>query len=74
MICLLNLLGPFTRKRWQNCSWTKTVNPFLNQAVASLQVSEQKLITDTTLTSWKRVLYIEIKTQELGQYEPLNLG
>ena len=48
--------------------------PLLEPSGGFLQVSGAKVYYDTTLPAEKRVLYIEIKNPETGQYEPLNLA
>ena len=47
--------------------------PLLEPSGGFLQVSGAKVYYDTTLPAEKRVLYVEIKNPETGQYEPLNL-
>ena len=46
--------------------------PLLEPSGGFLQVSGAKVYYDTTLPAEKRVLYVEIKNPETGQYEPLN--
>ena len=48
--------------------------PLLEPSGGFLQVSGAKVYYDTTLPAEKRVLYIEIKNPETGQYEALNLA
>ena len=48
--------------------------PLLEPSGGFLQVSGAKVYYDTTLPAEKRVLYVEIKNPETGQYEPLNLA
>ena len=48
--------------------------PLLEPSGGFLQVSGAKVYYDTTLPAEKRILYIEIKNPETGQYEPLNLA
>ena len=48
--------------------------PLLEPSGGFLQVSGAKVYYDTTLPAEKRILYIEIKNPETGQYEPLNLS
>ena len=48
--------------------------PLLEPSGGFLQVSGAKVYYDTTLPAEKRVLYVEIKNSETGQYEPLNLA
>lgn len=48
--------------------------PLLEPSGGFLQVSGEKVYYDTTLPAEKRVLYVEIKNPETGQYEPLNLA
>lgn len=47
--------------------------PLLEPSGGFLQVSGAKVYYDTSLPAEKRVLYVEIKNPETGQYEPLNL-
>ena len=48
--------------------------PLLEPSGGFLQVSGAKVYYDTSLPAEKRVLYVEIKNPETGQYEPLNLA
>ena len=48
--------------------------PLLEPSGGFLQVSGAKVYYDTTLPAEKRILYVEIKNPETGQYEPLNLA
>mgnify|MGYP000945451422 FL=1 len=48
--------------------------PLLEPSGGFLQISGAKVYYDTTLPAEKRVLYVEIKNPETGQYEPLNLA
>ena len=54
-------LGSILQEKMAKPFLTKTVNPFLNQAVASSKSLEQKFITIQPYQLKKRVLYIEIK-------------
>lgn len=48
--------------------------PLLEPSGGFLQVSGAKVYYDTSLPAEKRVLYVEIKNPETGQYEALNLA
>ena len=60
-------------KRWQNGSWRKRSTPSWTKRWLPPSLWS-KVYYDTTLPAEKRVLYIEIKNPETGQYEPLNLA
>ena len=65
LICLLNLLALFYKKKMAKLFLTKTVNPFLNQAEVSSKYLERKFITIQPYQLKNASSISKLKTQKL---------